>query len=97
MLATNPGLELVDAEPIYRAAKEGIGTCNDGGDFFLMGGRFAFASDQAELLFGSLPPVLLLRRASVQASVLRWALDRLAAELKVLSVVRVFGTASGFI
>ncbi len=50
--------------------------------FFLIGGRFAFAGDHAAMLFGTLPPIVPVREASSQASVLRWSLDQLASELR---------------
>jgi AraC-like DNA-binding protein len=82
ILATDLARAPIDAGPIYEAAKDGIATCNGGGDFFLIGGRFAFAGKHAEVLFESLPPVVHVREASEQASVLRWALDQLATELR---------------
>jgi AraC-like DNA-binding protein len=81
-LASDPSLVPIDAAPIYQAAAGGVATCNGGGDFFLIGGRFAFDSDQADVLFGALPALVLVRSASDGASVLRWSLDRLAAELR---------------
>lgn len=61
---------------------DGIATCNGGGDFFLIGGRFAFEGDHAGLLFGALPAIVHIRDATNQAAVLRWALEQLALELK---------------
>jgi len=81
-LATDPSLPPTDARTIYAAARGGIATCNGGGDMLLVGVRFAFAAEHADLLFGSLPPVVLVRQASDQALVLRWALDRLTTELR---------------
>jgi AraC-like DNA-binding protein len=82
ILTTDLALAPIDAGPIYEAARHGIATCNGGGDFFLIGGRFAFAGQHAEVLFESLPPIVHVREASNQASVLRWALDQLASELR---------------
>jgi len=81
-LASDPGRDPIDAGPIYEAAKNGIATCNGGGDFFLIGGRFAFAVEHAAVLFETLPPIVHVRGESSQASVLRWALDQLAMELR---------------
>jgi AraC-like DNA-binding protein len=80
-LASDMALAPIDAGPIYKAAKDCTAIANGGGDFFLIGGRFSFAGRHAALLFESLPPLLHVREASSQASVLRWALDQLAAEL----------------
>ncbi|MFG9941346.1 hypothetical protein ACG3RN_06605, partial [Pseudomonas aeruginosa] len=45
----------------------------------LIGGRFAFG-EEANLLFDGLPPVTVVKSDSDQASVLSWALHRLAHE-----------------
>ena len=82
VLATDQSLEPTDSGPIYATATKGIAVCNGGGDFFLVGGRFAFSGDHAEALFGTLPPIVHVREASNQASVLRWSLDQLATELR---------------
>jgi AraC-like DNA-binding protein len=81
VLASDPALEPADATPLCAAAENNIGILNGGGDFFLIGGRFDFAGEHAELLFDSLPALVHVRGASDQASVLRWALDQLASEL----------------
>jgi AraC-like DNA-binding protein len=47
-----------------------------------MGGRFSFAGDHADMLLGALPAIVHVRDASNQATVLRFALEQLAAELK---------------
>ncbi len=77
----NPSLP-IDSASIYDHAIDGIATCNGGGDFFLIGGRFSFEGDHAGLLFGALPAIVHIRDASSQAAVLRWALEQLALELK---------------
>jgi len=81
LLASDLKLPPIDSGPIYQAACDGIAAVNGGGDFFLIGGRFSFTGRHAAMLFESLPPVLHVRQASSQASVLRWALDQLASEL----------------
>lgn len=82
VFATDLSLPLIQSPTIYDRAVDGIATCNDGGDFFLIGGRFSFDGDHAGMLFDTLPPVLHVHDASNQAAVLRWALEQLAAELK---------------
>ncbi len=81
-LATDLALDPVDCRTIYDAAQDGIATCNGGGDFFLIGGRFAFAGDHAAMLFRALAPIVHVRESSSHASVLRWSLDQLALELR---------------
>jgi len=82
LFATDLALPPIDSPAIYDRAVDGIATCNGGGDFFLIGGRFAFEGDYAGLLFGALPAIVHLRDASSQAAVLRWALDQLAVEIR---------------
>ncbi|MFD2238213.1 AraC family transcriptional regulator [Aureimonas populi] len=80
--ATDLALPAIESPTIYDGAVDGIATCNGGGDFFLIGGRFSFEGDHAPLLFDALPAVLHVQDASAQAAVLRWALEQLADELK---------------
>lgn len=80
-LATDCGLPPSPSDAIYDRAVDGIAICNDGGDFFLIGGRFHFDSDQAGLLLDALPAIVHVRDASNQAAVLRWSLEQLAGEL----------------
>lgn len=82
LFATDMDLSPIDSATIYDHAKDGIATCNGGGDFFLVGGRFAFEGDHAGLLFDAMPPIIHIRDASNQATVLRWSLEQLALELK---------------
>ncbi|MCB4771666.1 AraC family transcriptional regulator [Ancylobacter sp. Lp-2] len=80
--ATDLALPPVASPTLYDRAVDGIATCNGGGDFFLVGGRFAFG-EAAGLLLEALPAIVYVPAAAgEQAAVLRWALERLAAELK---------------
>lgn len=81
-LATDLALEPIHSDAIYSIARNGIATCNGGGDFFLVGSRFAFSGDDAGILLAMLPPVVHLPRRSDQASTLRWALDLMTRELR---------------
>ena len=82
LLATGLAMPPIASPAIYDQATDGIATCNGGGDFLLIGGRFVFEGDHAGLLTGTLPSVVYVRDASSQAAVLRWALDELAIEIK---------------
>lgn len=86
VFATDLSLPTIDSATIYDRAVDGVATCNGGGDFALIGGRFSFAGDHAGLLFGALPAIVHIRDASSQASVPRWALAQLAAELRAPSL-----------
>lgn len=81
-LATDLALPAIESAAIYDHAADAVATCNGGGDFFLVGGRFFFAGDAAGLLLDALPAIVPVRDASNQAAILRWALDQLAAELR---------------
>lgn len=81
VLSSDPALVPIDSSPLYAIAKDAVAICNGGGDFFLVGGRFAFSGDYAQILFEALPAVLHVPRALDQASVLRWSLDQLTNEL----------------
>jgi len=79
-LRSEPSLRAVASEEVYRHAVNGIARCGSADAFFLIGGRFAFG-EEAGLLCDGLPAVALIKSDSDQASVLRWALQRLAHEL----------------
>ncbi|SEJ41876.1 AraC-type DNA-binding protein [Azotobacter beijerinckii] len=79
-LGSELALPAMDAEAVYRHAVNGIARYGSADAFFLIGGRFAFG-EEAGLLFDGLPPVAVIKSGSDQASVLRWALQRLADEL----------------
>lgn len=81
-LASHPQVEPIAASVIYERAGNDVARCNEGGDFFLIGGRYTFASSQAHVLFGALPAVIHIGRDRAQASVLHWSLEQLAAELR---------------
>lgn len=79
-LGSDLALTAVKSETIYCQAINGIARCGSADAFFLIGGRFAFG-EEAGLLFDALPPVAVIKGGSEQASVLSWALERLAHEL----------------
>jgi AraC-like DNA-binding protein len=80
--ATDLSLPAIQSEAVYANAIDGMASCNGGGEFFLVGGRFDFGMENARLLFESLPPLIHLKRFSDHASVLHWGLERLATELR---------------
>jgi AraC-like DNA-binding protein len=81
-LASDRMLPPIDSHTIYVHAKDRIATCNGGGEFFVIGGRFIFDGEYADVLFGALPAIVHVRETSTQASVLRWAIDQLTTELR---------------
>lgn len=79
-LGSDFALPAVKSETVYCHAVNGIAHYGSADAFFLIGGRFAFG-EEAGLLFDALPPVAVIKSGSEQASVLSWALERLAIEL----------------
>lgn len=75
-----PTTPVIRAEDIYRDAVDGIAHCGTADELFLIGGRFNFG-DEAGALFEGLPAVAIIDGGSEQASVLHWALQRLAHEM----------------
>lgn len=72
----------VDAETLFSSAREGgVATLNGGGDFFGIGGYFAFAGSHGDILSGVLPPIVHIQKEADKAS-LRWCLERLMQELR---------------
>lgn len=79
-LRSDLSLPAIQSDEIYRHADNGIARCGTADGFFLIGGRFAFG-EEAGLLFDGLPLAAVVKSGSDQASVLSWALHRLAHEL----------------
>lgn len=65
---------------MYDITSSGIARQDSADTFFLVDGRFTFATN-ARLLFEGLPPVIVIRHDSEPASLLRGALPLLAPEL----------------
>jgi AraC-like DNA-binding protein len=81
-LASDLALPPIDSRTIYADARDRIATCNGGGDFFVIGGRFIFAGEYAGVLFAALPAIVHVHETSTQASVLRFAIGQLTTELR---------------
>jgi AraC-like DNA-binding protein len=81
-LASDLALTPLDAEPIFSPARYGgVVSYNGGGDFFLVGSRFAVSGNHAGILLGMLPPVVHIWKESDQAA-LRWSVERMMQELR---------------
>ena len=81
-LASDMALEPTDAGTIFPPARGGgVVVHNGGGDFSLVGSRFAVSGDHGGMLMKLLPPVVHIRRESDQAA-LRWAVERMMQELR---------------
>jgi len=81
-LASDLAVSPVDAETIFEPARLGrVATYNGGGDFSLVGSRFAVTGHQAGMLLDLLPPIAHIRNESDQAA-LRWSVERMMQELR---------------
>jgi AraC-like DNA-binding protein len=81
-LASDLALTPADAEPIFSPARYGgVASYNGGGDFFLVGSRFAVSGNHAGILLGMLPPVVHIWKELDQAA-LRWSVERMMQELR---------------
>jgi AraC-like DNA-binding protein len=80
-LASDLALSPVGAGTVFPPARAGgVVTFNGGGDFFLVGSRFAVSGAHAGSLMGMLPPIVHIRKESDQAA-LRWSVERMMEEL----------------
>ena len=81
-LATDLSVEPVDIEAVAANLNDGaVATFNGGGDYFGIGGWFAFAGRHADMLLGVLPPIVHIRGDAAKAT-LRWALETMMQELR---------------
>jgi AraC-like DNA-binding protein len=82
ILASDMTLTPADAARIFSSARDGgIATCNGGGDFFLIGSRFALSGNHADILLAMLPPIVHIGKKAEQAA-LRWSVERMMQELR---------------
>ena len=81
-LASDMTLTPTDAGAIFPPAREGgVVSLNGGGDFFLVGSRFAVSGNHAGILLGMLPPIVHIWKESDRAA-LRWSVERMMQELR---------------
>lgn len=78
-IASDMTLTPVDAHTIFSTKRNGIASCNGGGDFYVVGSLFALTGNHADILLGLLPPIVHLRKESDQAA-LRCSLERMMQE-----------------
>jgi hypothetical protein len=78
-LASDLTLQPVDADKVFPPAQAGgVVTHNGGGDFFLVGSRFAVAGGHAGGLLSTLPPVVHIQKEADQVA-LRWSVELMNA------------------
>jgi AraC-like DNA-binding protein len=78
-LASDLTLPPDDAYAVLSAKRDGVATCNGGGDFLGVGCLFTLAGRNADFLLGELPPIVQVREKSEQLA-LRWSLERMFEE-----------------
>ncbi|AOW12258.1 AraC family transcriptional regulator [Hydrogenophaga crassostreae] len=81
-LTNDLGLTPIDARTLFPPANPGgVVTLNGGGDFFLVGSRFALAGHHTDFLLGLLPPVVHIHRKLDRAA-MRWCVEHMMQELR---------------
>jgi AraC-like DNA-binding protein len=79
-LATDLSLTPVDFNTLLAARKPGDAVSNHEGRY-IAGGHFLLPGGHAEMLLGSLPPIVHIRKESDKAA-MRWSLERMREELR---------------
>jgi len=81
-LASDMTLTPVASKTVFPPARAGgVISYNGGGDFFIVGSRFAISGNHAATLLKTLPPIVHIRKEADQAA-LRWSVDRMMQELR---------------
>ena len=81
-LTSDLGLTPVEALGLFQAPLDGAVFVYQGGGRCLgVGGHFTFTGDHAGILLGVLPPIVHIRKEADKAA-MRWALERMMAELR---------------
>ncbi len=80
-LASDAALEPVDSSAVFPPARPGgVVTYNGGGDFFLVGSRFAVSGPHTAGLLRTLPPIVHIHKEPDQTA-LRWSVEQMMHEL----------------
>jgi AraC-like DNA-binding protein len=81
-LATDLALTPVDFHTLLSARKAGGAVFNhESGGRYIAGGHFLLSGSHADMLLGSLPPIVHIRKESDKAA-MRWSLERMREELR---------------
>jgi AraC-like DNA-binding protein len=80
-LTTDLSLTPVDFSTLLSARKNGDTVSqHEGGGRYIVGGHFLLTGSHADMLLGSLPPIVHIRKESDKAA-MRWSLERMREEL----------------
>jgi AraC-like DNA-binding protein len=81
-LATDLSLTPVDFQTLLAARRAGSAVSNhESGGRYIAGGHFLLSGRHADMLLGSLPPIVHIRKESDKAA-MRWSLERMREELR---------------
>jgi AraC-like DNA-binding protein len=81
-LSTNLSLTPVDYRVLLEALKNGDAAApHEGREHNIVGGHFALSGGHADILLGSLPPIVHIRKESDKAA-MRWSLERMKEEVR---------------
>jgi AraC-like DNA-binding protein len=81
-LTSDLALTPTDSSTIFPPAQAGgVVTVGGGGDFFLVGSRFALSGNHVGILLGMLPPVVHIHKKTDRAAIL-WSVERMRQELR---------------
>ena len=81
-LATDLSLTPVDFQTLLAARRTGSTVSNhESGERYIAGGHFLLSGSHADMLLGSLPPIVHIRKESDKAA-MRWSLERMKEELR---------------
>ncbi len=81
-LTTDLSLTPVDFNTLRTARRLGGAVSNhEGGGRYIAGGHFLLTGSHADMLLGSLPPIVHIRKESDKAAI-RWSLERMREELR---------------
>ena len=81
-LSTNLSLTPVDYRVLLEALKNGDAAGpHEGREHYIVGGHFALSGGHADMLLGSLPPIVHIRKESDKAA-MRWSLERMKEEVR---------------
>ncbi|MGY2896306.1 AraC family transcriptional regulator [Deinococcus sp. UYEF24] len=81
-LTSDLSLTPTDSRAYFPPAQAGgVALVGSGGEFFLVGSRFALSGDHNDLLLGLLPPIVHLHKKADRAA-MRWSVERMRKELR---------------
>ncbi|GIF63758.1 AraC family transcriptional regulator [Asanoa ishikariensis] len=81
-LARDDDVPVEPADPVFRAAIDGVARAGTGDEVALIGGRFSFRGRARALLLDGLPPVIYVPGATPEADAVHWAIDRIEHEVR---------------